>query len=146
MTEVAAGYKVFVSYSQADRAWAEEFAQRLKERSIEVWAADEEFGNGSGASESLVRGLKESDVVVILFDSKTLQNPNALFELGAAMMGNKAVVPVVPREMKVSHLPIPLERLVFLAKSSPEVTAATLIEQLSHWLPSEFDASSQGTR
>ncbi len=143
MTEVVAKPKVFLSYSHADRAWAQKFAGTLKESGIEVWAGEEELSNGNHLQESLVRGLRESDVVVILFDAETLQNPNALFELGAAMAGNKAVVPVVPPGLNVSHLPVPLQRVVFLAKGSPEATAAKLIEGLLRRSPVEPDADSQ---
>jgi len=96
VTEVVAKPKVFLSFSHADRAWAEKFAGTLKESGTEIWKADWDRSNGRSLSQSLERGLRESDVVVILFDAGTLQNPNALFELGAAMAGDKAVVPVVP--------------------------------------------------
>lgn len=142
MTEVIAKPKVFLSYGHADRAWAEAFAGTLKERGIEVLPEDEVLSNGNRLPESLVRGLKESDVVVILFDAETLQNPNALFELGAAMAGNKAVVPVVPPGMNVPRLPVPLQRVVFLAKGSPQLTAAKLVEELLQQPSSEFDGDS----
>ena len=143
MTEVVAKPKVFLSYSHADRAWAEKFASTLKESGTEVWKADWERSNGRSLSQSLERGLREGDVVVILFDAETLRNPNALFELGAAMAGNKAVVPVIPRGVNVSRLPIPLQRVVFLAKGSPEATAAQLIEEVLRQSPVELDDDSQ---
>ncbi len=141
MTEVALKPKVFLSYSLADRAWAEAFASELSERGIAVWPVNEQRPNGNHRQESLVRGLKESDVVVILFDAKTLQNPNILFELGAAMAGNKAVVPVMPPGVSIAHLPVPLQRVVFLAKASPQTTAAKLVEELWRRPPPEFDGN-----
>ena len=143
MTEVLVKPKVFLSYSHADRGWAERFAGTLRASGTEVWKADWDRDNGRSLSQSLERGLRASDVVVILFDAETLQNPNALFELGAAMAGNKAVVPVVPPGVSVARLPVPLQRVVFLAKGSPEATAAQLIEEVLRQPPAESDGNSQ---
>ncbi len=145
MTEVIVKPKVFLSYAHADSAWAEKFAGALKESGIEIWAEEGETANGNHLPESLARGLKESDVVVILFDAKTLQSPNALFELGAAMAGNKAVVPVVPPGMHVPRLPVPLQRVIFLAKGSPEGTATKLVEELSRHLAVEPNGDGRET-
>jgi hypothetical protein len=59
------------------------------------------------------------------------------------MAGDKTVVPVVPPGMNISRLPVPLRRVVFLAKGSPEVTARKLVEELLQQPAIEPDGNSQ---
>jgi nucleoside 2-deoxyribosyltransferase len=79
---------------------------------------------------ALEAGLRESDVLVALIDPQSSLKPNLFFELGAAIGMGKRVVPIVPRELDTSKLPLELRTRRYLLRASPEDTA----EQLAHSL------------
>ena len=51
-----------------------------------------------------------------------------LFELGAAMMGGKKIIPVLPGEMDVTRIPPALRRFQVLAEKSPQEAGRRLAE------------------
>jgi len=122
--------KIFVSYSLPDSGWVEVFARGLRERGFDVWLGTNAVGPGEMLQAATVRNLRESDVVVMLFDAMTLNSPSALFELGAAMAGNKAVVPVIPGDLDLAELPVPLRQVRFVRRDGPDTTAAQVAGRL----------------
>jgi hypothetical protein len=90
----------------------------------------DQFQIAAGASlrDALETGLRESDVFVALIDPGSSLKPNFFFELGAALGMGKRVVPIVPRELDNSTLPLELRSRRYLMKDSPEDTA----EELAH--------------
>lgn len=122
--------KVFLSHSFLDRAWAEQFSSRLRAEGFDVFPDTNRLAAGTPWHERIIAELRESDAVVMLFDAMTLHEPNALFELGAAMAGKKTVVPVVPADLDLSALPLPLEHVLFVEKDGPDATAARVASAL----------------
>ena len=122
--------QVFISYSHGDAAWARSFAEALKQRGIRVWLDQFQIAAGESLRDALETGLRESDVFVALVDPGSALKPNFFFELGAAIGMGKRVVPIVPRELESSPLPLELRSRRYLMKDSPEDTA----EELAHAL------------
>jgi predicted nucleotide-binding protein len=122
--------QVFISYSQGDADWARLFAEALKQRGVPVWLDQFQVAAGESVRDALETGLRESDVFVALIDPMPSLKPNFLFELGAAIGMGKRVVPIVPRELDISKLPLELRSRRYLMKDSPEDTA----EELAHAL------------
>ena len=124
--------EIFISHSERDTDWARSFAQSLKQRGVTVWidALDENVMPGESWPERLETGLRGSDVLVALFDAESSSKPNLLIELGAALGMGKRVVPIVPRGMDPSALPLNLHLRRYLIRNSPEQTA----EELSNTL------------
>ena len=71
-------------------------------------------------------GLRESDAMVLLISPDHITRPNLYFEIGAALGMNKAIIPVVPKDFDYHGLPLPLQRIKFLVRNSPEETAKEL--------------------
>jgi len=122
--------QVFISYSRADTEWAKSFADELKRRGIRVWLDQFQIPVGKSLGEALEAGLRESDVLVALIDPQTSFKPNFYFELGAAIGMGKLVVPIVPRELDNSSLPLELRIRRYLIRESPENTAEQLADAL----------------
>lgn len=122
--------QVFISYSKADADWARSFAEALKQRGVRVWLDQFQIAAGESLREGLETGLRESDVFVALFDPASSLKPNFFFELGAAISMGKRVVPIVPRELEESTLPLEVRSRRYLVKDSPENTA----DELAHAL------------
>jgi hypothetical protein len=122
--------QVFISYSKGDADWARSFAGALKQRGVRVWLDQFQIAAGEPLRDALETGLRESDVFVALIDPGSTLKPNFFFELGAAIGMGKRVVPIVPRELESSTLPLELRSRRYLIKGSPEDTAEELAEAL----------------
>lgn len=126
-------HKVFISYSHSDKEWAREFAETIANTGVEVWFDEFDIKPGQPLVEALEKGLRDSDAVVLLINSENVNRPNLFFEIGAALGMNKAIIPVVPKDFEYHKLPLPLQRIKFLVRNSPEETAkelATAVESL----------------
>jgi hypothetical protein len=76
--------------------------------------------------DAMEAGLRGSDVVVSLVDAGVPVNPNVFFELGAAIGMGKRFVPIVPRGIDPSALPLDLRLRRYLVRDTPEQTAEEL--------------------
>ena len=121
-------HKVFLSYSHGESEWAKEFAKAISDRGVQVWLDQFEVKAGEPISEAIEKGLRESDLFVVLIDPDNVKTPSLLFELGAAIGMGKRVVAIVPKDFDPSRLPLPLRTRRFLVKGSPNLTASELID------------------
>src|SRR5262249_1079222 len=122
--------RVFISHSVQDAAWARSFAQALKERGVTVWFDEFDVRPGESVRDALEAGLRGSDVLVALLDADSPSKPALFFELGAAIGMGKKVVPIVPRDLDSSVLPLDVRLRRYLIRDTPEQTA----EELSNTL------------
>jgi hypothetical protein len=121
---------VFISHSAGDTDWARSFARALKERGVSVWFDEFDVQPGESMRDALEAGLRESDVLVALVDAEAPAKPNFFFELGAALGMGKKVVPIVPKNLDPSALPLDVRLRRYLIRDTPELTA----EELSNTL------------
>jgi hypothetical protein len=94
---------------------------------LTVWLDQDQIRAGDSISDALERGLRESSHVLFVLTPETINKPNLLFEMGAALGMKKAIVPVVPRDLDLSALPQPLRSRQYLVRDSPERTAEQFV-------------------
>jgi len=121
---------VFISHSALDADWARSFAKALKQRGVTVWFDEFDVPLGEPLRDALEAGLRNSDVLVALFDKESSSKPNLFFELGAAIGMGKRVVAIVPKELDPNVLPLDVRLRRYLIRDTPEHTA----EELSNTL------------
>jgi hypothetical protein len=124
--------KVFLSYAAADGAWAQEFTHHLRGHGTDVVSAGD-IAWGQSWVDAIERGLRDSDVIVILYRDDSPSRPDVLFELGAAMAGGKLVIPVVYSDL--STLPVPVRDVRAVRKESPAGTAAAVARAIATIAP-----------
>jgi nucleoside 2-deoxyribosyltransferase len=120
--------KLFLSFSLADREWASEFADSLRDAGFEVlrWDAGV-FNSGETIEESFRRSLESADILVPLLSERSVRNPNVMFELGFARGLRKAVVSVVvSREGEHPTIPTDLSGQFVIRADSPQQAAEQL--------------------
>ena len=122
--------KVFISHSALDADWARSFAQALKQRGVTVWFDEFDVHPGESLRDALESGLRGSDVFVALLDAEYPAKPALFFELGAAIGMGKRVVPIVPKGLDPSNLPLDVRLRRYLVRDSPEHTAEELSNAL----------------
>jgi hypothetical protein len=69
-----------------------------------------------------------SDILVFVLTPNSVDNPWALFELGAAVADNKRVIPIVAKPFDPSETPPLIGRYRFLDESSPTEAARRVAE------------------
>lgn len=122
--------QIFISHSSADRGWASDFAKALRQFEVRIWLDDFCIKPGDSISLLYGDGLRSSDVVVLLIDQESLNQPNLFFEFGAASAMNKKIVPIVSEEVVTSKLPAGILTRKYLVRKSPEETAKELASGL----------------
>jgi hypothetical protein len=103
--------KCFISYAQVDVDFVyDNIRYIVKELGIDIWDEGERILPGATISESIVYGIKQSDIVIFLLDRRSsLIN----FEVGVALGNNKPVLAIID-EYKYD-VPSNLRHLNYLA-------------------------------
>jgi hypothetical protein len=122
--------RVFISHSARDTDWARSFARALKERGVTVWFDEFDVRPGESVRDALEAGLRSSDVLVALLDTESPSRANLFFELGAAIGMGKRVVPIIPKGLDPSVLPLDVRLRRYLVRDTPEQTAEELSSTL----------------
>lgn len=124
--------RVFVScsYVASLASWARSFVEALTERGQKAWFGENDVAPGDSLVEAVESGLRSSDVIVIILNRETAQNPNVMFEVGAALGMNKRLIPILLGEEgdRFEWVPLLLRRYRYLTPSSPQ-EAADLVMQ-----------------
>ena len=116
-------FSVFISHASSDQDWAKAFAESLRQHGQQVWLDREALSAGDSIQHQIETRLRESNIIVLLWNPNSLHRSNLFFEIGAAMGMGKAVVPVLSQDMDLSTLPPALRARQYLIKGSPEATA-----------------------
>lgn len=119
--------KVFISYSHSDRDWARKLVEAISGAGLSVWFDETDIKPGQHLVDELEKGLRTSDAIVFLIDPDNVDGPNVFFEMGAALGMNKTIIPVVPAGFEPNELPLPLRRIRYLVRTSPEETGKELV-------------------
>jgi hypothetical protein len=99
------GANVFLSYASADRAIAEQIAQKLRSGGIDLPMLANAIGRGDDFADALREALQDSDAVVVVLSNASVESAFVMAELGAAMALNKRIIPI---KLGASPLPISL--------------------------------------
>lgn len=125
--------KVFLSFSQDDRATAEALTRALRARDVEVWNSEDSIEPGEGIATVLRNMISDSDAVVVLLSSDSINSPGVLFEAGAAMGQDKEVVAVTLSPRASQQLPLGFEEVVRIpARAKKPAQIADQIVDLLH--------------
>jgi len=95
--------RVFISYSMADRAFADKLRHAMSKEQAEI--LDPIYNTEAGDKfEDLIRDvLSQSDVFVYIVPEKEGSGKWSLFELGAAKALGKRIVAVLPDSSRVAN-------------------------------------------
>jgi hypothetical protein len=128
----ARNYDVFISYAQGDEAWAATLMDELKNQGVRAWFDKAHIALGDPISEKIEQALREAPVIVVLVSPKYLNSASAGFELGAAVAGNKKIIPIATQEAELTTLPPLLRNRQWLHETSPQVAGKRVAEVVAH--------------
>jgi hypothetical protein len=106
-------YKVFISSTQKDIDLARDLAGRLKAAGVDVYSVDKAAVPGEAIFSKIKLDLGWADEVLLILTDSSVDNPNLMFELGAATSLRKRVTPVIVG-LDASKLPAPIKDLKYV--------------------------------
>jgi nucleoside 2-deoxyribosyltransferase len=132
-------FDVFLSYSGEGRPWAREFANALRSEGIRAWHDEEEITFGDKWVEKMESALRHSPAVVFIITPASLDSPWTFFEIGAAIAGEKRIIPIIIDDIAPEALPRSLRQYQFLRETAPS-RAAELIAGVLKSAPTDAAA------
>ena len=93
---------IFISYSRKDSEQAEQLAERLRTRGIEVWIDKSGIEAAKSWSKEIVRAIDECKAFVVLLSSNSQESANVSREVGIASESKKPMLPIALEDIKLS--------------------------------------------
>lgn len=88
-------YKVFISSTKKDIDLARDLSRRLKAAGVDVYSVDKAAVPGEAIFSKIKVDLGWADEVLLILTDSSVDNPNLMFELGAATSLRKRITPVI---------------------------------------------------
>lgn len=121
-------YKIFISATYKDLDLARDLARRLEGAGVEVFEVGKSVAAGEAFGTKITRALQESDEIIVIFTANSIDNPNLIYELGAAFGLHKRVTPVVVG-VQTTELPPMIQDLPYVKYSDVEDYIAKLAKR-----------------
>jgi len=121
-------FDVFISYNKRDKNWASKFAHELEAQGVHAWFDEAEIAMGDRYADVVEEALRAAKVLAVVIGPEYVTSPSSAFELGAAIGGNKKIIPIVTEQ--VEHLPLPslLRERKWLNEPSPQAAGKAVAE------------------
>ena len=88
-------HRIFVSYSDADKETARDVSDRLAQAGARV-RTDKAIRPGEDWIEVIERGLRDSDIYLLLVSPQFVSSEICLYEVGFALKGQRAGATIIP--------------------------------------------------
>lgn len=125
-------YDVFLSYSSASQPWVREFTEALTKSGISAWFDAHDILPGERWQAQIEKALRQSRVLIMVLTPESLQRPWTFFELGAALAGEKRIVPVLSGDVDPADIPAVVRQFQFVREKSPEAAAKRVAEAVAY--------------
>lgn len=123
---------IFLSYSSLDVSWVEQVAIGLEQKGIDVWFSYNNIQGEEFASDRIQAELRKSQIIIVFLSQNSIHNPYVFFELGAAVAGNKKIIPVVMDDMAAKEMPLPLIKYHYLKVKYPSEAARKIADMIGN--------------
>lgn len=106
---------VFLSYSQADRRWAETLRSGLAEAGFQIWNPVEDIGAGMNWHLEMGKALERSDAMIVLLSPASVKSASVQAEIDYALSGSQFRGRLISVLLKpTSEVPWILEKQPFI--------------------------------
>ncbi|MCC6155342.1 MAG: TIR domain-containing protein [Candidatus Hydrogenedentes bacterium] len=86
-------HDVFVSYSTQDKSVADAMCHHLEARHIRCWVAPRDVPPGANFAGSIVKAIRESRVMVLVYSESSNRSPHVLNEVNTAVAKGVMIIP-----------------------------------------------------
>lgn len=94
--------EVFISYSSKDKEIAEMVCSYLEQHHISCWVAYRDNIKGEPYAREIIRGIKETSIVVVLFSHNSNASENVLNEVDQAFRLERTIIPFKLKKAEMS--------------------------------------------
>jgi hypothetical protein len=122
------GFDVFISYNQRDKGWASKFAKELEAQGVHAWFDEAEIAIGDRYGDAVADALRAAKVVAVVIGPNYVASPSSAFELGAAVGGDKRIIPIVTEPSEHMALPSLLRERKWLKEPSPQAAGKAVAD------------------
>lgn len=105
-------HEVFISYSKKDGAVAEAVCAELEANGIQCWMAPRNIVSGTKYSQSIINGITESQLMVVVYSSNANESNHVVAEIDRAY--NKRI-PIIP--YRIEDVPLSSDLEYYLSTS-----------------------------
>lgn len=84
---------VMISYSHNDKKYADMIVSILEQNKIACWIDYRDATPGVNYAESIVKAIKNASFVVVVLSDSSIQSPQVLNEINAAVNNGKVIIP-----------------------------------------------------
>ena len=105
-------YKVFISSALKDFDLERDLVNRLEHAGIEVLSHDKKPA-AEKISSRVTKALSGADEIFVILSAESIENPNLMFELGAASSLRKRVTPILVG-LEVAKVPSIIKSLNYI--------------------------------
>lgn len=116
-------YDVFISYSSKDIDVAERLCQHLENNAIKCWMAPNSLEPGRSYASEIVRGIKNSQIFVLVFSSNSNISQHVMSEVDVAFNSHKTIVPFI-----IHDIPMSEELSYYLSRTHWLIAYSNIIE------------------
>lgn len=157
-------YQLFISYTEADRAWAEQLYRRLQDRSVRVFFAHESIQAGEHITLQVSDALDTSYKVAMVMSPDYFARPWPRTEWSSALKKDpenrdRRLIPLLRRKCEIPDLLSDLKAIDFTNDDDFELSLLKLLEVVEdkpkprfnddaerHFLDREFDKADKAER
>ena len=128
---VATKNQIFLSYTSADRKWAETIAEGLSRQSFNVWYDAREVFPGENPALRVGRALENSQAMIVLISPQSVDSFEVKSQLRYALASPRfehSLIPVIIKDS--SKVPWILRQLRFVKATTPEKTVREIASTL----------------
>jgi hypothetical protein len=123
--------RVFISYARKDRPWVQEFTAGLREAGLDTYFDIADLSPGEPWQDRLESALRASEAFVFVLSPDSVVSPSTLLELGAAIGGDKRIIPVATGDLNWKDVPEVLLRYQFLTERSAKEAGRRVAQTLA---------------
>lgn len=124
------GY-VFIRYAKADKAFADELLQTLREAGVEIWRGAQAIKAGEDWGDALRRAISEADAMVFISSKNSATSNLIRSEIDIALEHHVPVLPIVIDFAGFKNMPKTLYGINWLDfRKDPNATLVELIERI----------------
>lgn len=137
MAEAASETLVFISHAGEDTWIARQIAREVTGRGARPFLGIRAFDKadialGERSSDKIEEALRQAPVVVVLVGPNYTSSSWAGFELGAALGGNKKIIPIATQEIDHTRVSSLLRDRQWLQETSPQAAGKRVAQVLGH--------------
>ena len=155
-------YQLFISYTEADRKWAEQLYRRLEDKAVRVFFAHESIAPGEKITLQVSDALNTSYKVAMVMSKDYFDRPWPRAEWSSVLMKDpenrdRRLIPLLRRECDLPDLLADLKAIDFTNDDDFELSFLKLLEVVEdkpkprrdddaerHFLDREFDKAERG--